>query len=118
MRPAGAIARVGFVDCPAATAKTDPATSDPGANGLGLGQKAMIAPSAVLDMPMATRDHRLADFNNGPPPLGQALQLLAEDHNGTYVLPFRCEWRDGAWYAVEKTNPLEANVVGWRTWRY
>jgi len=45
---------------------------------------------------MATRDHRLAEFNNGPPPLGQSLQLLCEDYNGTYLLPFRCEWRDGA----------------------
>ena len=53
---------------------------------------------------MATRDHRLAEFNNGPPPPGQPLQLLCEDHNGTYLLPFRCEWRDGAWYAPEKTN--------------
>jgi hypothetical protein len=37
---------------------------------------------------MATRDHRLAEFNQGPPPLGQQLQLLCEDHNGTYLLPF------------------------------
>jgi hypothetical protein len=67
---------------------------------------------------MATRDHRLAEFNQGPPPLGQQLQLLCEDHNGTYLLPFRCEWRDGAWYATEKTKPLEAKVVGWRLARY
>jgi len=66
---------------------------------------------------MATRDHRLAEFNNGPPPLGQSLQLLCEDHNGTYLLPFRCEWRDGAWYAPEKTKPIEATVVGWRAAR-
>ena len=31
--------------------------------------------------------------------------------SGTYLLPFRCEWRDGAWFAVEKTKPLEATVV-------
>ena len=67
---------------------------------------------------MATRDHRLAEFNNGPPPPGQSLQLLCEDHNGTYLLPFRCEWRDGAWYAPEKTKPIEATVVGWRAARH
>ena len=44
--------------------------------------------------------------------------MLAEDNSGTYLLPFRCEWRDGAWYAAEKTKPLEAKVVGWRGWRY
>jgi hypothetical protein len=66
---------------------------------------------------MATRDYRLAEFNQGPPPPNQSLQLLCEDHNGTYLLPFRCEWRDGAWYRVENTKPLEAKVVGWRTWR-
>ena len=57
---------------------------------------------------MATRDRRLAEFNIGPPPPDQPLQLLCEDHNGTYLLPFRCEWRDGAWYAPEKSKPIEA----------
>jgi hypothetical protein len=66
---------------------------------------------------MATRDHRLAEFNNGAPPPGQQVQLLAEDHNGTYLLPFPCEWREGAWYGAEKTNALQAKVVGWRPWR-
>jgi hypothetical protein len=67
---------------------------------------------------MATREHRLSEFNIGPAPAGQPLQLLAEDHNGTYLLPFRCEWRDGSWYACEKTKPLEAKVLGWRLPRY
>jgi hypothetical protein len=77
-----------------------------------------LHPSAKLAMHMATRDHRLAEFNSGPPPPSQPLQLLCEDHNGTYLLPFRCEWREGAWYAVEKTNPIEAKVVGWRVPRW
>ena len=67
---------------------------------------------------MATRDRRLAEFNSGPPPVGQPLQLLCEDHNGTYLLPFPCEWREGAWYASGKAKPLEATVVGWRLTRY
>ena len=66
---------------------------------------------------MATREHRLSEFDQGPPPLGRPLQLLAEDHNGTYLLPFRCEWRDDAWYAQGKTTALEARVLGWREWR-
>jgi hypothetical protein len=40
---------------------------------------------------MATRDHRLAEFNKGPPPPNNLLQVLTEDHSGTYVLPFPCE---------------------------
>lgn len=63
---------------------------------------------------MATREHRLSEFNQDPPPSGQLLQLLCEDHNGTYLLPFRCEWRDGAWYGANKASPVEARVVGWR----
>jgi len=74
--------------------------------------------SAVLDMRMVSRDQRLAEFNNGPPPPGQPLQLLCEDHNGTYLLPFRCEWRGGAWYAAKKTHPIAATVVGWRGARF
>ena len=45
---------------------------------------------------MATREYRLAEFSQEAPPLGQPLQLLCEDKSGTYLLPFRCEWRDGA----------------------
>lgn len=63
---------------------------------------------------MATRNDRFATFANGTPPPGQRLQLLAEDHNGTYVLPFICEWRDGAWHNLKSTKPLEVKVVGWR----
>jgi hypothetical protein len=67
---------------------------------------------------MATRDERLAMFNDGPPPPGRKLQLLAEDNNGTYVLPFACEWLDDAWRNASSKKILEVNVVGWRSWRY
>jgi hypothetical protein len=67
---------------------------------------------------MATREHRLSEFSQDPPPQDQALQLLAEDNNGTYLLPFRCFWRDGAWYAEGKDKPLQAKVIGWRSWRF
>ena len=65
---------------------------------------------------MATRDYRLAAFNQGPPPPDQLLQVLCEDHNGTYLLPFRCEWRDGVWHNPKGPPPggIAATVVGWR----
>ncbi len=41
---------------------------------------------------MATRQHRLNEFNEGPPPPDRPLHVLCEDHNGTYVLPYLCQW--------------------------
>jgi hypothetical protein len=66
---------------------------------------------------MVTRDYRLSEFNQGPPPPGQSLQLLCEDHNGTYVLPFHCESRNGEWHNPKALAPgqaIQAKVVGWR----
>jgi hypothetical protein len=38
---------------------------------------------------MAARQQRISDFDSdGDPPAGYWLELLCEDHNGTYVLPF------------------------------
>jgi hypothetical protein len=38
---------------------------------------------------MVTRQQRLDDFDSvGEPPAGELMELLCEDHNGTYVLPF------------------------------
>ena len=52
---------------------------------------------------MATRDYRLAEFSQGVPPAGRQLQVLCEDHNGTYLLPFKCEYRD----RFKAMHPLE-----------
>ena len=47
---------------------------------------------------MATRERRLAEFNGeGEPPPGQPVQVLCEDHSGTYQLPFACRFVDGEW---------------------
>ena len=36
---------------------------------------------------MVTRQQRLNDFDSdGQPPAGELMELLCEDHNGTYVL--------------------------------
>lgn len=64
---------------------------------------------------MATRERRLAEFDgNGDPPADQAVQVLCEDHSGTYQLPFACRFVDGEWRNDESGGALEATVVGWR----
>jgi hypothetical protein len=62
---------------------------------------------------MATRQHRLNEFNQGPAP-ERAVQVLCEDHNGTYLLPYLCEWRDNGWRHSDSGKAIEAKVVGWR----
>ena len=67
---------------------------------------------------MATREKRLAEFNGeGEPPPDQPVQVLCEDHSGTYQLPFACRFIDGAWRNHESGGPVEATVVGWRLQR-
>lgn len=45
---------------------------------------------------MATRAERLAEFTTDKEPQpGSEVELLCEDHNATYVLPFSCQ-RTGA----------------------
>jgi hypothetical protein len=69
-------------------------------------------------MQMATREKRLAQFNSeGEPPANEPVQVLCEDHSGTYQLPFTCRFTDGAWRNHESGGILEATVVGWRPQR-
>jgi hypothetical protein len=64
---------------------------------------------------MATREKRLAQFDgSGEPPPGQAVEVLCEDHSGTYQLPFTCLFVDGKWHNQQSGGMLEATVVGWR----
>lgn len=47
---------------------------------------------------MATRAERLAEFTTDKEPQpGSEVELLCEDHNATYVLPFSCQRTGGAW---------------------
>jgi hypothetical protein len=65
---------------------------------------------------MATRQKRLDDFtHDGDPPSGEPLELLCEDHVGTYVVPFLCLWTGTAWQSVETGESIQATVIGWRT---
>jgi hypothetical protein len=64
---------------------------------------------------MTTRNKRLAEFNGtGTPPANLAVQVLCEDHSGTYQLPFQCKWENGIWQNVESGTQVDATVVGWR----
>jgi hypothetical protein len=65
---------------------------------------------------MVTRQERIDGFDHeGTPPSDQPLQILCEDHVGTYVVPFLCRWRDGKWRSVNTDSRIEAAVIGWRT---
>ena len=64
---------------------------------------------------MATREKRLAQFDgNGDPPPDQPVEVLCEDHSGTYQLPFACRWIDGQWRNDRTGGMVEATVVAWR----
>ena len=64
---------------------------------------------------MATRQERLDAFaSEGEPPPGQPLELLCEDHVGTYVLPFLSHWLDGSWRNADTGGQIQVTVIGWR----
>jgi hypothetical protein len=64
---------------------------------------------------MATREKRLAQFDgSGEPPPDQLVEVLCEDHSGTYQLPFACRFIDGRWRNHESGITVEATVIAWR----
>lgn|GEM_PF-1622385 len=66
---------------------------------------------------MATRAERLAGFTTDREPQpGCDVELLCEDHNGTYVLPFPCRRAEGTWLNPKTGENVEAEVLGWRAW--
>ncbi len=68
---------------------------------------------------MATRERRLSEFDGfGAPPPDQPVQVLCEDHSGTYQLPFACRFVAGAWHNDESGGTLQATVVAWRLPRH
>lgn len=67
---------------------------------------------------MVTRTARLKDFmTDGYPGGGLQVQVLAEDHVGTYILPFPCERMDGEWRNGTTGEAVQASVVAWREFR-
>ena len=64
---------------------------------------------------MATREYRLSEFSSeGHPPAEQPLQVLCEDHCGTYLLPYPCRWSEGTWWNIKSGQQIEGTVIGWR----
>jgi hypothetical protein len=64
---------------------------------------------------MTTREQRLAQFTTDTrPPVDLAVELLCEDHRGTYLLPFPCLWSDGSWRNAETGEAIAPAVLGWR----
>ena len=64
---------------------------------------------------MTSRQERIDDFDHqGEPPAAQSLELLCEDHNRTYVLPFLCLWSEGSWRNTSSGHLVQAEVLGWR----
>jgi hypothetical protein len=64
---------------------------------------------------MATREQRIAEFTaDDHPRTDMAVELLCEDHRGTYVLPFNCAWTDGEWQNARTRERIEVTVLGWR----
>jgi hypothetical protein len=66
---------------------------------------------------MATRAGRLAEFTTDHEPQSASnMELLCEDHNGTYVLPFPCHRDGGEWFNSRTGEAVAIAVVGWRSW--
>ena len=63
---------------------------------------------------MATREARLAEFSQATPKENRPLQILCEDKSGTYLIPYLCQWSDGAWRKVGSDKNIEATVTGLR----
>lgn len=64
---------------------------------------------------MVTRSTRLKDFKtDGYPGSGLPVQALAEDHVGTYVLPFPCAHIDGEWRNATTGEAVQTTILGWR----
>jgi hypothetical protein len=69
----------------------------------------------LIDTAMATRQQRISAFiHEGDPPADQPLELLCEDHVGTYIIPFLYRLSNGAWQSVDTGSRIEATVIGWR----
>lgn len=63
---------------------------------------------------MVTRTARLEGFvTDGYPGSELQVQALAEDHVGTYVLPFPCECIGWEWRNGTTGEAVQARIIGW-----
>jgi hypothetical protein len=64
---------------------------------------------------MVTRRNRLNDFiTDRDPPPDDLVQVLCEDHVGTYVISFPCQRTDGTWRNQATGEVIAGVVIGWR----
>ena len=64
---------------------------------------------------MALRAERIAEFiSDRLPESGVKVQLLCEDHVGTYTLPFLCLRTEAGWRNASTMTCVDADVLGWR----
>src|SRR4051794_19022967 len=64
---------------------------------------------------MATRSARLDEFiTSASPILGTLVEILCEDHVGTYLLPYLCECTAEGFRNERTRELIQARVVGWR----
>ena len=64
---------------------------------------------------MVTRTERLSDFTTDIEPSPDSLvEVLCEDHVGTYLLPFLCRTTPDGFRNERTGERVEAHIVGWR----
>jgi hypothetical protein len=67
---------------------------------------------------LVTRAVRIAEFTTDKEPEHDiALELLCQDHVGTYALPFPCRRVTGHWRNQRTGQLIEVAIVGWRLWK-
>jgi hypothetical protein len=67
---------------------------------------------------MVTRTARLEGFMTDVyPGSGLQVQALAEDHVGTYIVPFPCERMGGEWRNGTTGEAVQASIIGSREFR-
>jgi hypothetical protein len=63
---------------------------------------------------MVTRIERLSGFSTDAAHDNAPLELLCEDHRGTYVLPYPCIRSGPVWRNAATADEIVADVIGWR----
>ena len=55
---------------------------------------------------MATRSFRLSEFSQSAPETNEPVEVLCEDHNGTYLVPYYSGWCNSKWHNCKTVNRL------------
>lgn len=67
---------------------------------------------------LAAMPTRIAEANGWDtkdlPPTNSAVECLAVDSCGSYLLPFLCKHVNGQWINAAHGNVLAVRIVGWR----